>query len=229
MKSFNQTWEKKIYSKGRQINNYPYDLVVSLIAKNFFSIPINERKKISMLDLGCGAGNHAKFFAENGFSVYGIDGSITAIKHCREKFKSLGLKGNFIQGDFLNLPFKDNFFNCVLDRESVYANEYATIKEAVDQVYRKLKVGGLFISFMYNNYHPDIKYGKKIELNTYNDFTIGTSFSNAGAAHFTNLKEIKTLFSKFKIQNIIRHTLNEIYDKKHAFMQYDEYIIIAKK
>ena len=162
MRSFNQVWENKIYSKGRQTNNYPYDLVVSLIAKNFFSIPINKRKKIKMLDLGCGTGNHSRFLAENGFDVYGIDGSGTAIRLCRKKFKSAGLRGNFIQGDFFNLPYAGDFFDCVLDSESLYSNKFAIIKIALEQVYRKLKTGGMFICFMFNNYHPDIKLGKKV-------------------------------------------------------------------
>lgn len=229
MKSFNKNWESKIYSKGLMMNNYPYDLVVSLIAKSFFSIPRQKRKKIKMLDLGCGSGNHAKFMAENGFEVYGIDGSSTAIKHCREKLKSLGLKGDFIQGDFLDLPYLDNFFDCALDRESLYANKFAVIKKAIEQVYQKLKIGGLFICFMYNNYHPDIMFGKKIEPNSYNNFKIGRGFHNTGTVHFTNLKEIKVLFNKFRVKNVMRHTLGEVHNLKNALMQYDEYIIIARK
>lgn len=229
MKSFNKNWEDKVYSQGKQLNNYPYDLVVSLIAKNFFSIPFKKRKDIKMLDLGCGAGNHAKFIAENGFDVYGIDGSDTAIKHCRQKFKKAGLKGTFIRGDFLDLPYMDNFFNCILDRESLYANKLVAIERAVSQVYQRLKTGGVFICFMYNNYYPGINLGKKIELNSYNDFKIGSSFHNVGVAHFTNLEEIKSLFGKFKIKNVLRHTLCESYNFKNALMQYDEYVIIVEK
>lgn len=229
MKSFNKNWESKIYSRGLMMNNYPYDSVVSLIARNFYSIPRQKRKKIKMLDLGCGAGNHAKFMAENNFQVYGLDGSRTAISHCRKKFKKLKLTGKFIQGDFSNLPYDSNFFDCVLDRESLCANKFVAIKKAINQVYWKLKTGGLFICFMYNIYHPDIKFGKKIELNSYNNFKIGSSFYNLGTVHFTNLKEIKVLFSKFKIQNVTRHTMSESWNNKNALIQYDEYIIIAKK
>lgn len=229
MKSFNKIWENKIYSRGRCLNNYPYDLVVSLVVKNFFSLSWRERKKINMLDLGCGAGNHAKFLAENGFTVYGLDGSGTAVKHCRRKFKNLGLKANFIRGDFLNLPYADKFFDCVLDRESIYANKFTVIKKALEQVYRKLKIGGLFISFMYSDHHPEMKSGRRRELNTYDNFKSGSMFHDSGTAHFTNLKEIKILFSGFKIKNIVRHTIKEVYNRNNPFQQYDEYVIIAKK
>lgn len=229
MKSFNKNWENNIYSRGLMINNYPYDLVVSLIAKNFFSISMIKRRTVKMLDLGCGAGNHAKFMAENGFSVYGLDGSSTAIEHCRGKFKKLKLKGKFVQGDFLNLPYDNNFFDCALDRESLYANKLADIKKIIEQVYKKLKVGGLFISFMHNNNHPDIKFGKKIETNTYRNFKKGSSFYKAGIAHFTDMKEIKILFRKFKIKNVLRHALSVTYGQNGISQRFDEYIIIAIK
>jgi SAM-dependent methyltransferase len=229
MKSFDKSWENKIYSRGLMVANYPYSLVVSLIVRNFFSIPFNKRKYIKMLDLGCGAWNHAKFFAENGFGVYGIEGSSTAIKLCRKKFNKLRLKGNFIQGDFIDLPYPDKFFDCVLDRESLYANKFEAIQRAIDQVYQKLKANGLFICFMYNSYHPDKKFGKRIERNTYNNFNIDSGFHNTGIVHFTNLKEIKILFNKFKINHILRNSLSEVLTNESKLMQYDEYIIIARK
>ena len=47
--------------------------------------------------------------------------------------------------------------------------------------------------------------------------------------HFVDVKEIFDLYSKFKIENVIRHSLNEVYDKPHRFIEADEFIIIARK
>lgn len=91
--SFDKSWEENIYFKGKQLNVYPYDVLVSIVAKNFFHIPKENKKKIKVLDLGCGAGNNAKFLAENGLSVYGIDGSATAISTCKKRFKEWDLRG----------------------------------------------------------------------------------------------------------------------------------------
>ncbi len=227
-KSFDETWEKNIYSKGKQANLYPYDILVSIIARNFFSMSKEERSKIRVLDLGCGAGNNSKFLSENGFDVYGLDGSKTAIKICKEKFKKWNLKGDFIQGDFSKLPYKNNFFNIVIDRESLYANKFNDIKNAIEEIHKKLKNKGIFISFIYSTYHPDREFGEKIEPNTYNNFRQG-SFYQAGKVHFVDVKEIFDLYSKFKIENIIRHSLNEVYDKPQRFIELDEFIIIARK
>lgn len=228
IKSFDKSWEKNIYSKGKQLNLYPYDILVSIIARKFFDIPYEKRKKIKVLDLGCGGGNNSKFLAENDFNIFGIDGSETAVKISKERFKKWKLKGNFIQGDFLNLPYKDNFFDLIIDRESIYANTFNNIKDIINGVYRKLKINGFFISFIYNIYHPDKRFGKKIELNTYKNFFKG-SFKEAGITHFFNMEEILKLYSKFKIENIARHSLSEVRNKPERFMEFDEYIIIAKK
>ncbi len=227
-KSFDKGWEENIYLKGRHLNLYPYDLVVSITARKFFNVPQEERRKIKVLDLGCGAGNNAKFLAENGFSVYGIDGSKMAVKICKERFLRWNLKGNFVEGDFLKLSYKNNFFDLVIDRESLYANKFNGIKNAIDEVYKKLKKKGLFISFIYSSYHPEREFGQEIESNTYCNFRKG-SFHKTGKAHFVDIKEIHELFYKFKIENIMRHSLIEAYNKPKRFMEFDEYIIIAKK
>jgi len=193
------SWENKVYSKGKQISHYPHNLVISLVASNLFPV----KKGSKMLDLGCGTGNNAKFMAENGFQVYGIDGSSTAIDYCIKEFKRLKLKGDFIKGDFIDLPYKDNFFDFVLDRESLYDNEYEVVKKVIGKVYKKLKVGGLFISFIHNSY---IK----------------------GYRCSVGLKDIKIFYKDFKIKNIMRHSIYGLVGKNKD-LELDEYIIIAKK
>ena len=227
-KSFDENWESSVYSRGKQFNSYPFDILVSIAARKFFHLPMKERKKIRVLDLGCGAGNNAKFFAENGLSVFGIDGSRTAIDICKKRFKQWKLKAEFLQGDFLELPFENNFFDLVADRESLYANKPGDIKKIIGQVFKKLKPGGYFISFMYNSFHPEKKFGVKTEKNTYDNFSEG-SFKGAGKVHLADLKEISAWFPEFRIENIARHSLLEVYDKPKKSTGFDEYIIIAKK
>jgi len=227
-KSFDKKWESNVYSKGRQFNSYPFDILVSITANKFFHLPLKQRRKIKVLDLGCGAGNNAKFFAENGFSVFGIDGSKTAVNACKKRFKYWELKGYFILGDFLELPFENNFFDLVVDRESLYANNPDDIQKIIGQVFKKLKPGGYFVSFMYNSFHPGKKFGVKTEKNTYDNFSKG-SFKGAGKVHFADLKEISDWFSKFRIENIARHSLHEVYNKPKRSTGFDEYIIVAKR
>ena len=233
--SFDSSWEKEYYGKAKLQGGfpyegaprYPYDLVVSIVAKKFFQVPREKRSEIAMLDLGCGAGNNAMFLAENGFSVVGIDGSPSAIEICKERFREQGLQGEFREGDFLHLPYADGRFDFVLDRESLYANRRNDIKEATAEVYRVLKQGGLFLSFMYNTDHPRIsRSGEEIEPNTYKDVKTGRF---VGITHYADLKDVFDLFKDFSLENIMNFSLREIYNITETLMEGTEYIIVARK
>jgi len=54
-----------------------------------------------VIDLGCGAGNYAIYFAERGFEVTGVDFSPTAIKIARENAGRKGVKCNFFVADVI--------------------------------------------------------------------------------------------------------------------------------
>ena len=68
--TWDENWEK--FYKNFSGNRYPEPILIRLIAKNFFRI--KTRKKIKILDLGCGEGANLWFLAREGFDAYGIDG-----------------------------------------------------------------------------------------------------------------------------------------------------------
>ena len=107
MENFNPIWEE-IFSH-RDPSYYPYDNVVSFVFKNY---PRNKPKnKINILEVGCGGGNNMLFLAQEGFNAFGIDGSNRALDVAKKRFSAAGLKATFINGDFTDLPFEDNFFD----------------------------------------------------------------------------------------------------------------------
>ena len=58
--TFDKKWETKIYKQGKQINQYPYDLIVSFVNKYYKRNNLKSKNK-KALDLGCGTGNNLKF------------------------------------------------------------------------------------------------------------------------------------------------------------------------
>jgi SAM-dependent methyltransferase len=59
----------------------------------------------SVLDLGCGTGEHARFLAERRYRAVGIDSSAAQIEKAREYEAESGSYGPcFIEGDMLDLP-----------------------------------------------------------------------------------------------------------------------------
>lgn len=59
----------------------------------------------AILDLGCGAGRHAKCFVDRGYSVVGVDASPTLIAKARDEVPG----GRFIQADVLDLELSEKF------------------------------------------------------------------------------------------------------------------------
>lgn len=69
----------------------------------------------SVLDVGCGTGEHALFFAERGHEVLGIDTSSLAIRKAKEKAAARGLRVQFLVWNALDLAGLKRTFDTVID------------------------------------------------------------------------------------------------------------------
>lgn len=68
-----------------------------------------------VLDVGCGTGENAIFFAEHGLNVWGVDAAPLAIERARRKASRRGAKVKFIVADALHLEKLKQTFNTVTD------------------------------------------------------------------------------------------------------------------
>jgi len=97
-----------------------------------------------LLDLGCGIAKTTALAVTKSTFVTGLDISKEAIKKSAALYKARKLKGKFVQGNFLNLPFKDNTFDFIYWGLAI---EYVDdTQKAVDEAYRVLRVGGKIVS-----------------------------------------------------------------------------------
>jgi SAM-dependent methyltransferase len=71
--------------------------------------------KGEVLDPGTGPGHHAIYYASQGYSATGIDGSETALKRARENASAAGVSVNFERADAMKLDGLDNRFDTVVD------------------------------------------------------------------------------------------------------------------
>jgi SAM-dependent methyltransferase len=69
----------------------------------------------SVLDIGCGTGEHALFFAGEGYEVWGIDSAPLAIQKAKEKAAGRGLPVHFLVLNALDLPKLRRKFTTVTD------------------------------------------------------------------------------------------------------------------
>jgi cyclopropane fatty-acyl-phospholipid synthase-like methyltransferase len=69
----------------------------------------------SVLDIGCGTGEHALFFAGEGYEVWGIDSAPLAIQKAKEKAAGRGLPVHFLVLNALDLSKLKRKFDTVTD------------------------------------------------------------------------------------------------------------------
>jgi ubiquinone/menaquinone biosynthesis C-methylase UbiE len=200
-------WEENIYNYDLQLNRYPFDGVVSYVYKNYRNV-LN-RNNIKVMELGFGAGNNLWFMAREGFTVAGIEGSKTAVKFAKQRFRRNGLIGDLRVGDFSELPWKGQSFDLIIDRGALTHNTYESIKITLKEVKRVLKKNGKLLSILlFSDLHPDRKYGHKIDKSTYDKIKKGP-LKGLGRTHFASLNEIKELFGSILKINSITHMLEE--------------------
>lgn len=71
--------------------------------------------KGSVLDVGCGTGEHALYLAQCGHEVWGIDSSPTAIQKAQAKASARGINVTFRVADALHLQDLGRTFETIID------------------------------------------------------------------------------------------------------------------
>lgn len=98
--------------------------------------------KKEFLDLGCGLGRHSILFGSNNFNVTCFDISEDAIERTKEWAEKEKLTFKYNIGDMINLPYKDNQFDCILCRNVISHTDTEGIVKVINEIYRVLKNDG---------------------------------------------------------------------------------------
>ena len=219
---WNSGWDKLFAEK--EWGKYPPEELIRFIKRSFAD---QNTKDIKVLEVGCGTGANIWFLSREGFQVFGIDGSEVAIEQAKKRMKEEGLNADLAVGDILNLPYADNFFDCVLDIECIYANSYKDSELIMQEIKRVLVPDGLFFSktFMSGTYGDGN--GEKLqgEANTYLNIEKGGFNQGYGIIRLTSEEEISKLYGVFQVKNvdyIIRSDNNRAHEIK-------EWLIVCQK
>lgn len=196
MKSFETEWER-IHAQ-QEWGQYPSECVIRFIARNYYK---SDRKKVRILDFGCGAGAHTWYMAREGFSVYAFDGSKSAIARVKEKLEKEKLSADVRVRDALELDYKDEFFDCVIDSVCIYANTIKNITEMYREIYQLLKKQGKLFTSVFSTATTGYGTGDKIEEHTYCNLTEG-NLAGRAIVHFFEKKELVSLLEKIGFKNI---------------------------
>jgi len=96
----------------------------------------------TILDLGCGTGRHALFFATVGFEAHGLDFSDKAITIARDQATLRGVNASFYCASMLETGFADNSFDAVVAWRSLHELPYNDMPQAIREICRIVKPGG---------------------------------------------------------------------------------------
>jgi len=109
----------------------------------------NHRPDGVLVDVGCGPGHLVASIAKSlpHLRIIGVDIAEDMLRRATDKLSSLGFNEHveFRQGDAQKLPFQDGTVDFVVATLSLH--HWRNAQEALDEVYRVLRVGGQFLLF----------------------------------------------------------------------------------
>ncbi|HEY6805833.1 MAG TPA: class I SAM-dependent methyltransferase [Pyrinomonadaceae bacterium] len=213
-------WDK-VYSQKYMTMWYPNEDIVrfcaSLIQKKLTLDKYEVKRPVRrVLDLGCGNGRHAMFFARQGIEAAGIDISDQAIAWADQWSKSEGLEIDFRVGDITNLPFEDGAFDAVVTHGVLDHVPMTVAEKAAREVHRVLSPQGLFYCDLRSS--EDFEYGVGEELKK-NEFIVTDGYEKGLVQHFFSEEEIRNLFDGlFRIlySEIHENRLGPDYKRKYS-------------
>src|SRR5262245_39884413 len=215
-------WERDIYAKGCQINRWPFDEVISAVIHATAGL---NRSVVSVLEMGCGAGNNIWFLATEGFKAFGLDISPTAIEHAKQRMAALNLEAELIVGDINRLPWSENTFDIVIDRGALTQLEHERVAQGIEEARRVLKPRGVMMSFtLYGMNYPERLFGEEVSYHTFDHFRDGY-FRTVGLTSFFTRDDLKDLFGSFQKMRIERTTIHDDEDRLTS----ECFTVIARK
>lgn len=210
--AFDQNWET-IFAE-QEWGRYPCEEVIRVTARNFYNA--KDRKSIRILDLGCGGGATTWYLVREGFDVFGVDGSPSAIKQASDYLEREKLSATLTVADFVQLDFDDNFFDAVYDLGAIQHNRMEDIQKIYREINRVLKPKGLLFSNCINDQTSGQEEAEEVEKNS---FLRLNSINKDVLVHLFSQEELKMLTASFD-QVTIDSTLRSSNNFQHRIGHY---------
>jgi SAM-dependent methyltransferase len=207
--SWDPVWEK-IY-RTKTWGKYPTEDLIRFIARNYYQQ--QDRKKIRILDLGCGFGSATWYLCREGFTIHAVDGSSTAITLLQKRLAEESLQAELNVADISRLTYPDNYFDCVVDLVCLMHNNFTNASKIVGEVARVLKKGGKFFSYNARVGCWGDGIGQIIGKNTFKDAAHGP-FAHIGVVRFTSEDDIQDLYAPFH-PLLIDYSIRSVEGREH--------------
>lgn len=209
--TWDPVWER-IYQSRSDWGRYPPEELVRFFARTYYQHA--DRSAVKVLDLGCGPGAGPSWFvAREGFDLYGIDASATAIERARSRFEAERLKGDFCTGNLAALPYPDQNFDCVIDIGCLQCNTEPELIPLISEIRRVLKPGGKHFSLTSATGTWGEGIGKPIDANTFYDIPEGP-FAGMGKNRFSTRDDMARYYADFD-EVELNHSIRSVGGTSH--------------
>ncbi len=181
-----------------------------------------ERGFETLLDLGCGLGRHAVFFAKKGFRVSAFDLSEEGTGHLREWAAGEGLDIAVRTADMLHMPYPDGAFDCVWAYHVVSHTDTAGLKTVLSEIRRVLRPGGEVFMSLCSKDTWSFREAGYPRLDPYTAVKTGGGPEDGVPHVYVDLDDRPGLFAEFSLLRV-RHTDDCWFDghkqnSKHYFI-----------
>lgn len=106
----------------------------------------------SIVDVGCGVGRHTVYLGGLGFKMAGMDLSPRGVQKTQEACAERQIAFDGRVADMTALPWESNTFDAAISTSVVCHHRYSDMVKTIDEVWRVLKPGGLFlVDFLHKN------------------------------------------------------------------------------
>lgn len=117
---------------------------------DFFNHLLKDKKKHTILDVGCGVGDLHPFLAQKQRKIVGVDVSSESIKIANDTHQS----NTYSVYDGQTLPFDDNTFDAVLTVCVMHHVPPSQWNSFIGEMIRVTKKGGMVAVFEHNPFNP---------------------------------------------------------------------------
>ena len=183
-----EAWDERWATpEGRADWRVPHPAVAAMIPV------LQARGAKTVLDLGCGIGRHALFFAEHGFAVEAVDGAAAGLDFARQEAAARKLRLGLRQANADALPFADASFDYVLSWNVIFHGTMGDVGRRLAEVWRILKPGALYQGTMLSKRDAQFGHGRHVGPDTF----IRGSDAKAHPHYYCDLAGLAALFAGF--------------------------------
>ncbi len=204
---------------------YPNEELLRFMGSYYFSLPLNERKMLRFLEVGCGSGANLWMIAREGFEAHGLDLSQEGLLLCEQVLARWGVNATLKEGSMIETGYPDRHFDAVVDVFSGYCFDDKNFNTYLDEVARILKPAGRFFAYTpskNNDSFRDPGPSRMIDDSTLDGLHRPTSpfFGQYYPFHFTEPEEYEALLVRRGFSVLRNERIGRTYRSREEYFEF---------